>query len=203
MTLTVSEPVIVTRRADEFTLKPQGEWTYADYLQLPEDGRRYEIIKGVLYVSPLPSRRHQKAVVKLTRFLDAFVSENSLGAVFVAPFDVQLFEDNEDFTVQPDLVVVLNEHAERITEQSIIGAPDLVIEVASPSTASYDRQQKQESYRTAGVQEYWIVNPYGETVELFLLIDGDYVSQGVFRGARRLPSQVLSGLPIKVKEFFD
>jgi Uma2 family endonuclease len=203
MTLTVTEPIVVTRPANEFTLKPQGKWTHADYLQLPEDGRRYEVIKGVLYVSPSPNRRHQKALVKLTRFLDTYVSENNLGAVFVAPFDVQLFEDNDAFTVQPDLIVVLNEHSNRITEQSIVGAPDLVIEVASPSTASYDRQEKQESYRTAGVSEYWIVNPYGETVEVFLLNENDYVLQGVFRDAATLPSQVLPDLPVKVEEFFE
>jgi Uma2 family endonuclease len=156
MTIAVNEEL--TRPATEFTAKPQGKWAYADYKRLPEDGRRYEVIKGVLYVSPAPNRWHQHSAIKFSRYLDTHVSDKKLGYVFAAPFDVQLFEDDDENIVQPDLIVVLAEHADRITAGNITGAPDIVVEIASPSTANYDRTDKLESYRAAGVTEYWIAN---------------------------------------------
>jgi Uma2 family endonuclease len=192
----------LTRPATELTAKPQGKWTYADYKRIPEDGRRYEIIKGVLYVSPAPNRWHQNASVNFTMLLGKHV-KGKLGYVFAAPFDVQLFENNDEFVVQPDFMVVLTEHADRITAGCIIGAPDIIVEIASPSTANYDRTTKLESYRTAGVTEYWIANPVAQTVEVLLLVEGVYQSQGTFSGAARLVSQVLPNFRVKVAKFFE
>src|SRR5262249_15325923 len=104
--------------------------------------------------------------------------------------------------LQPDIIVVLNTHLEIITPSRIVGAPDLIIELASPGTAGYDRRTKQDAYASAGVPEYWIADPGTGTVELMVLENGAYRSLGVFRGQATLPSRVVPGLPVKVEQFF-
>src|SRR6266852_4260807 len=177
----------------------QGEWTYEDYAAIPEDGHRYEVVKGVLYMSPAPNRRHQKIVRKITRYLEDFVETPELGEIGMAPLDVELSHRN---VVQPDVFVVLNEHFDRLTETRIIGAPDLAIEVASPSTAKYDRRKKQAAYASAGVSEYWIVNPKHQTIEVLVLEGSLYCSLGSFSGRDILPSRVVPDLPVSVEQFF-
>ena len=177
----------------------QGHWTYDDYAKIPEDGNRYEIIDGVLYMTPSPNFYHQKANVLITSYLVTHIKHKKLGEVLAAPFDVKLpFGD----TVQPDVLVILNEHKERITPAKLEGAPDLVVEVASPSTAGYDRRQKQDAYARAAVPEYWIVNPEAQAVEVLVLEQDAYRSLGVFRGKALLPSQVIAKFPVKVEQFF-
>ncbi len=100
------------------------------------------------------------------------------------------------------MVVVLNAHLDRATEKKIIGAPDLVVEVASPGTAAMDRIAKYERYARAGVTEYWIVKPAKQTVEVFVLDNGEYHSLGVFRGQDVLPTRVVPELPVRVEQFF-
>jgi len=177
----------------------QGEWTYEDYAAMPEEGHRDEVVKGVLYMSPAPNRRHQKIVRKITRYLEDFVETPELGEIGMAPLDVELSHRN---VVQPDVFVVLNEHFDRLTETRIIGAPDLAIEVASPSTAKYDRRKKQAAYASAGVSEYWIVNPKHQTIEVLVLEGSLYCSLGSFSGRDILPSRVVPDLPVSVEQFF-
>jgi Uma2 family endonuclease len=133
------------------------------------------------------------------RRLADYVEQASLGEVFVAPLDVELAPDK---VVQPDLLVVLRSGQAIVTESRIIGAPDLIVEVASPSTASYDRREKWNAYAAAGVVEYWIVDPSAQTIEVLVLEQGSYRSRNVFRGQAVLPSQVLPDLPILVDQFF-
>jgi Uma2 family endonuclease len=195
---TESSPVVIP--ADWIPGPKQGEWTYEDYAAIPEDGHRYEVIGGVLYsMSPAPNRRHQKIIRKITRYLEDFVETPELGEIGMAPLDVELGYQN---VVQPDVFVVLNEHSDRLTETRIVGAPDLVIEVASPSTAKYDRRKKQAAYASAGVSEYWIVTPKNEMIEVLVLEGSLYRSLGSFRGHDILPSQVLPDLPVTVEQFF-
>jgi Uncharacterized protein conserved in cyanobacteria, COG4636 len=129
---------------------PQGRWTYADYAALPDDGNRYEIIAGVLYMTPAPGTGHQSVSARLVTFLVTHVEFAGLGRVFAAPVDVELAPDT---VVQPDIVVVLSANLDRITPSRIIGAPDLVVEILSPGTAGYDRREKQDAYARAGVGE--------------------------------------------------
>jgi Uma2 family endonuclease len=125
-----------------------GEWTYEDYLRLPEDGNRYEVIRGVLYVTPAPIPRHQFAVLKLGRFFDEFVSDNDLGVVLAAPMDVKLpFGIAEP--VQPDIVVFLKGNEPRWELSYYQGVPDLIVEVLSPRTRRRDRTVKMDAYRDA------------------------------------------------------
>jgi Uma2 family endonuclease len=178
---------------------PQGRWTYADYAALPDDGNRYEIIAGVLYMTPAPGTGHQSVSARLVTFLVTHVEFAGLGRVFAAPVDVELAPDT---VVQPDIVVILSANLDRITPSRIIGAPDLVVEILSPGTAGYDRREKQDAYARAGVGEYWIVDPGAQTVELLTLEQGGYRSHGVFRGQARLPSSVVT-LPVPIERFFQ
>jgi Uma2 family endonuclease len=178
---------------------PQGRWTYADYAALPDDGNRYEIIAGVLYMTPAPGTGHQSVSARLVTFLVTHVEFAGLGRVFAAPVDVELAPDT---VVQPDIVVILSANLDRITPSRIIGAPDLVVEILSPGTAGYDRREKQDAYARAGVGEYWIVDPGAQTVELLTLDQGGYRSHGVFRGQARLPSSAVT-LPVPVERFFQ
>ncbi len=178
---------------------PQGRWTYADYAALPDDGNRYEIIAGVLYMTPAPGTGHQSVSARLVTFLVTHVEFAGLGRVFAAPVDVELAPDT---VVQPDIVVILSASLHRITPSRIIGAPDLVVEILSPGTAGYDRREKQDAYARAGVGEYWIVDSGAQTVELLTLDQGGYRSHGVFRGQARLPSSVVT-LPVPVERFFQ
>ena len=185
--------------ADWVTGPQQGQWTYKDYAAIPEDGSRYEVVNGVLYMSPSPNVWHQSIVGEIFAYLRDYVRGSRLGRVFMGPLDVEL---SYGHVVQPDVFVVLNKHFDRITKLRIIGAPDLVVEIASPSTARHDLHAKLDAYASAGVPEYWVVNPDAQTVELLVLESGAYSSLGVFSGRTILPSQVVPDLPAEVEQFF-
>lgn len=178
----------------------QGEWTYSQYAALPDDGERYEIIDGVLYLMPpSPKEWHQQAVVLLTIYLGNHVQLAGLGRVYVAPFDVELAFNT---VVQPDILVILQENMDRITPSRVVGAPDLAVEVLSPGTARYDRLKKSWAYAQAGVREYWLVDPLKKTIEVFALEGGEYSLVGVFSGEERLHSAVVVDFPVKVGQIF-
>ncbi|NJO81929.1 MAG: Uma2 family endonuclease [Blastochloris sp.] len=166
---------------------------------LPDDGTRYEVIAGVLYMAPAPGTNHQATSARLVTYLVTHIEFAGLGRVFAAPIDVELAPDT---VVQPDIIVILSTHQSIITPSRIVGAPDLVVEIASPSTAGYDRREKQDAYAAAGVSEYWIVDPHAQTVEVLHLDRNVYRSRGVFRGQAQLPSMVVPTLPVPVGQFF-
>lgn len=178
----------------------QGHWTYTHYAALPEDGHHYEVVDGVLYMSPSPGYLHQNTVFWLVYYLAPRVRIAGLGEVCLAPFDVELASDT---IVQPDVMVVLNERLDIITPSRIKGAPDLVIEILSPATASYDRNAKQAAYARAGVREYWLVNPELRAIEILYLDGAAYRQVGSFRGEDALISQVVPTIAeIPVELFF-
>ncbi|MBA3944326.1 MAG: Uma2 family endonuclease [Herpetosiphonaceae bacterium] len=185
--------------ADHIPGPEQGEWTYADYAAVPDDGHRYEIIEGVLYMAPAPGSAHQSAVTWFIFYLTTYVQVPGLGRVFTAPFDVELAPGT---VVQPDVTVVLALNLGVVTPRGIVGAPDLVVEIASPSTATHDRSTKLQVYSQAGIREYWIVDPHAHTVELLVLEHGSYRTVSVFQGKALLPSAVVPGLPVRVEQFF-
>src|SRR5437660_2770983 len=106
----------------------QGEWTYDSYAALPDDGQRYELVNGVLLMAPAPSWSHQETVGEIFAYLRDYVRTTGLGGAFTAPIDVELTRHT---VVQPDVVVLLKTHRERLRGRHIVGAPDLVVEVAS------------------------------------------------------------------------
>ena len=136
------------------TTRTRRKFTYEDYRNTPDDVR-YELLDGELALVPAPNMAHQGTSTILLRLIDTFVYIRKLGKTFHAPTDV-VFSDTE--VAQPDLIFVSNERAHIITEQNIRGAPDLVIEILSPSTASRDRNFKRALYERHGVKEYWMVD---------------------------------------------
>jgi Uma2 family endonuclease len=148
-------------------------WTYADYARLPmpseAGGARYEVIDHELYVTPSPGMRHQRIVTDLVTTLNGFVRAHGLGQVFVSPFDV-LFAEGD--YLEPDILFVQNSRAAIVTDRGIEGAPDLVVEVLSPSTAVRDRGVKLERYRRYGVPEYWVIDLDERTIEVWKLGEG-------------------------------
>lgn len=145
--------------------------TYEDYRDLPDDGKRYELIDGDLNVTPAPATKHQVVVIQLVRSLGDWVLEQKLGVVFTAPFDVVL--STED-VVQPDLVYVANENRARVKPDRLEGPPDLVVEVLSEHHRRRDEVIKLHLYERHDVGEYWIVDPDLETVKVLELTGGGY-----------------------------
>lgn len=149
------------------TRPQQTGWSYSEFARLPsDDGNRYEVIGGELYVTPAPRTPHQIAITRLIRFLHGFVDQHNLGWVLPGPVDV-LFAEGD--YLEPDLVFVRRERRGIISDRGIEAAPDLVVEVASPSTADRDRGIKRERYAFFGVPEYWILDPDAKQIEVYRL----------------------------------
>jgi len=177
MIMTTIEKLAVVMPASWVPGPKQGQWSSKDYASVPEDGHRYEVVNGVLYMSPAPSLGHQRIVGWIFYYLVTHVDLPGLGQIYQAPTDVELSPGD---VVQPDVFVVLNPHLDRVTPSRLIGAPDLVVEVASPSTARHDLSEKLYGYARAGVPEYWVVNPDAQTVEILIWQNWGYSSLGLF-----------------------
>lgn len=145
---------------------PQGHWTYADWETLPDDGNRYEVIDGVLYMTTSPSNFHQWIIQKLYRFIGIPAEDQGLGFTFTAP--IGLLMPGCD-PVQPDFVFVLKANANIIYDGRIRGVPNLIIEVQSPGNAAYDERVKLIAYALAGVPEYAIVKPAVRMLDYYRL----------------------------------
>jgi Uma2 family endonuclease len=142
---------------------------YSDLLATPDDGKRYELVRGDLFVNPSPSPVHQRISRRLQRQLEDYFHERSIGEVFNAPVDLIL-------TVQdvfvPDLLVVADPG--RISNRGIESPPLLVVEILSPSTRKVDRGVKSRRYAELGIQHYWIVDPERKRVECHRLVAGAF-----------------------------
>lgn len=178
----------------------QGQWGYEDWLQLPDDGFRYELIEGDLLTSPPPSIEHQNAVSSLLAAMRRHASKNDLGLVLTAPIGVHLTDSSA--IVQPDILFVAKARKDIIQQDVIEGAPDLVVEVLSPSNWMIDRGRKQEAYRRAGVREYWIVDYRARTIDVLVLDSGEYVQRGHYDQGDMALSEFLEGFAIEVAEVF-
>jgi Uma2 family endonuclease len=181
----------------------QGSWTYEDYLRLPEDGQRYEVIRGFLYVTPAPSYDHQYVVSKINRWLGNFVDANHLGVVLVAPFDIRL-PGGIGNPIQPDVVFIRRDRQPRRGAPRFDGVPDLVVEVLSPGNWRFDRTTKLTAYRDAGVPEVWLVNPVTRTVEVFGLSSErpDYFLRESGGAGETVGSVILADLRVDVADLF-
>jgi Uma2 family endonuclease len=144
---------------------PLPEITWQDVQQLPDDGNRYEAIEGELYVTPAPSLRHQTISTRLFLELARLLVDGGHGRVWFAPVGVWFPATDEG--VQPDLIFVSNERRGILAPEGLRGAPDLVVEILSPTTASRDRGVKRTLYERQGVSEYWIVDHELEAVEVW------------------------------------
>jgi Uma2 family endonuclease len=173
MTVTATLPELALRSHD-------ATWNYARWEQLPEDGNRYEVIDGVLYMTTAPSNFHQWIVRRLDRFVGIPLEDRAVAYVFTAPIGVLMPGCDP---VQPDFVVVRRTNAAIIRERRIRGVPDLIAEVLSPSNAEQDTKIKRAIYAQAGVPEYWIVRPDTRDVLQCSQPDailGDYTQTALF-----------------------
>lgn len=176
----------------------QKKYKYEDYRKLPE-GAPYQLIGGELIMVPSPTPFHQAVSRNLAIALFQHVHEKGIGRVYYAPIDVYLGEEE---TYQPDLVFISNERLNIIGKEKVEGAPDLVIEILSPSTAYYDIRKKYRKYEEQGVREYWIVDPEEKSVEV-CVNEGKVFKQvqsAVGRGM--VSSRILEGFEISLDDVF-
>ena len=178
---------------------PAVKFTYEDYQHTPED-KRYELLDGELVMVPAPNLEHQRIGIRLGVLLHGFVQERGLGEVFHAPCDVVL--SNTD-VVQPDLLFVSNERAHLLLGgDNVRGAPDLVVEILSPSTAGRDRTLKRALYAKYGVKEYWLVDSDARTATVLRLGEDAFEVEAIYGEGQTMTSPTLAGFSVGLKEIF-
>jgi Uma2 family endonuclease len=174
--------------------------TYPELRLMPDEGKRYELIDGEVFVTPSPSEKHQRVLAKLFVSIYTHVEARNLGRVYIAPFDVVF---GEKTALQPDLLFVSAGRLGIIGPEYVLGAPDLVVEVLSPFRQSYDRVTKLEQYALHGVTECWVVDPFAESIEVYVLAGSRYELKGAFAGDDILQSPLLPGWEIPVRSLFS
>lgn len=181
-------------------MKPvTAKMNYDQLCLLPEDGHQYELFDGELVMTPSPNTRHQRIVGRLHVELLAFVSKHSLGELYLAPLDTIM----DEFTVvQPDILFVSQERVAEVVKERIEGAPDLVVEILSPSTFHKDLRRKMRVYSQFGVREYWIVDPEEETIELHQRVGEKLQLFRKFAGGETFQSPLLPGFQMQVRSIF-
>jgi Uma2 family endonuclease len=173
-------------------------YTFKDYLTWP-DTPRYELIDGVPYMMAGASDIHQEVLGNLHAQLHSFLKGKQC-RVFVSPYDVRLKDNGfDDTVVQPDVFVVCDRN--KITRTYLNGAPDLVIEIVSPSSGKLDRIIKFKRYQHAGIREYWVVDPADRSVHVYILNGGRYTSF-VYDDDEKIPAHVLPGCEIDLADVF-
>ena len=185
-------------------LEQKKFYTYGDLIDL-DDGKRYELYDGEPVALASPSRSHQRISGELFAQIHNYLRGRKC-EVYQAPFDVRLFEKEGDerkdamTVVQPDILVVCDQ--KKFDNHGVKGAPDLVIEVLSPSTMKYDRLLKFNLYQEAGVKEYWIVDPEEKVVSVYTLENGHYYAAAVYSSKSEVPVGVLDDCVIDLKRVF-
>ena len=186
--------------------RSEKHFTYGDYLTWPDE-ERWELIRGEAYaMSPAPNRRHQKFSGAIFYQMYSFFEEKPC-EVYHAPFDVRFpdfpgqADDDIDTVVQPDIAVVCDRS--KLDDRGCRGAPDLVVEILSPSTAAKDLREKLDLYESRGVREYWVLHPVENLVTVFLLNDaGTYGKPSVHAGDESVKSRTFEGLAVDLKKVF-
>ena len=180
-------------------------YTMADLISWPDEPR-YELIEGEPVLFATPMRRHQEAVLNLATVIRNYLRGKTC-RVFIAPFGVRLFEkigdrpENTDTLVEPDICVVCDQ--DKLDDYGCKGAPDMVVEVLSPSNRQYDLRTKYRLYEKAGVREYWVVDPDTNSVAVHLLEDGFYGSPVVYISSAKIKVEVLDDCWIDLEEVFS
>jgi len=179
------------------TVKNKILFTYEDLKNWEPDLYRHEIIEGEHFMSPSPNIYHQEIVLNLGTHLSYYVKNKKLGRVFVAPVDV-IFSDYD--VCVPDLIFVSNENLSIIKEENIQGAPDLLIEVLSPTSEKRDKEIKFKRYAYFGVKDYWIVNPKQQSIEIYDLANSQLVA--VVPANQVLNSPLFPDINLELKKIF-
>ncbi len=177
-----------------------GKLDYDDFWSLPDDGNRYEIIDGKLYVTPAPAMRHQLVSMRLSNILHQHVISARIGHVFHAPAAVILGPHRQ---VQPDLFFISRERTKLVTSKEVDGPPDLAIEIVSPSSKKADRVVKSAAYADSGISWYWIVDPDGRTLEEYRLETGQYHLVRKCEEPDVFEPVLFPGLTLPLEDLFD
>ncbi len=172
--------------------------TYREYRLLPEGDRR-ELVEGDFKMTPAPGERHQRISRNLQFELCSFLDESETGELYNAPFDVIL---DDTTVVQPDLLVVLPNRKSRIVPEGLRGAPNLVVEILSPSNPSHDTVLKRRLYEKFGVEEYWLVDPEAESVQVLKARQSQFENVAVYGRGDTLESPLLQDLRIDLSRVF-
>lgn len=165
-----------------------------------EEGFYYELINGIIVKKQAPKPIHQNASMNLSRVLSNFIFENKLGKLFASPIDVYFNDFNN---TQPDILFIKKERFFIITEHGIEGAPDLIVEVLSPSSYKRDKKEKFELYKQFGVSEYWIIDPYYKSIEIYNLENSNYKLQFEASESGIVSSKVLEGFSLEIEKIFE
>jgi len=174
--------------------------TYHDLCLLPNDGKRYEIIDGELFVTPAPNFQHQIVVTNLVYFLCAFLRDRPLGRVIVSPFDVVFSQFD---VAEPDILYVSKARATVLTKKNAQGSPDLVVEVLSKSTKKIDRTTKLKLYARFGVQEYWIIDSDGISAQIYRRENGSLELAATFKAEDSLTSPLFPGFSLQLQKLVE
>jgi len=192
--------LIISTDAPAVAGPPQGHWTYADWETLPDDGNRYEIIDGVLYMTTAPSTFHQWIVKRLERYIGIPLEDHGLGVGFPAPTGVLMPGCDP---VQPDYVVILKNNLDMLHDKRVMGVPDVIIEIQSPGNAAYDERVKLFAYALAGVPEYAIINPRARTLSHYRLDTlGRYTTPRVYSEADTMNFDCLPTIALPIAQLF-
>ena len=180
--------------------QPVVKFTYEDYLTTPAD-TRYELLDGDLIMVPAPNLKHQEVQFRLGQELGRFILDHELGKLFYAPCDVFLSDTD---VVQPDLLFVSRGREHLLSDgEKVRGAPDLAVEILSPSSAAKDRGVKRDLYGRYGVTEYWLVDPIAETVSIHRQRGGVLAATDTFGRGQTLRSTLLAGLELRLDDVFS
>ena len=164
-----------------------------------EEGFFYELINGNIVKKSAPSPKHQDAAFNAAKVIDNYARKKQLGKCYIAPLDV-FFDDYNN--TQPDILFVRKDREFLITNNGVEGAPDLIVEVLSPSTFRTDRKDKMEVYCQFGVAEYWIIDPKNQSVEVYVLENDRYEMQSFAIETGKIESKVLTGLKMDISKIF-
>ena len=181
--------------------RPGVKLTYDDFVLFPDDGKRHELIDGEHYVTPSPNLKHQGVSTNLTALIWTYLRQNPIGKVYAAPLDV-VFSHFD--VVEPDLLYVSEARRGVLTAKNIQGAPDLVVEIGSPSTRRRDEKLKHQLYERFDVTEYWVVDPDIDVVRVYRLQGGKYqrARELSLDHGDVLTTPLLPGLELKLTEIF-
>ena len=182
---------------------PGVKLTYDDFLLFPDDGQRHELIDGEHYVTPSPASKHQRIVWNLNGLLYIYLRDHPVGKAFGAPLDV-VFSHFD--VVEPDLLFIAAERASRVlTEKNVQGAPDLVVEIGSPSTRKRDETIKRRLYERFGVTEYWVIDPELDAIKIYRRAGDRYerAAELTLEAGDTLTSPLLPDLSLPLSAIFE